>query len=53
MWLFLGSGFSGGKVCSHTAGRQKTIVWLSGDTEAETSGVVNTAGKQVHISAPA
>lgn len=46
MWLFLGSGFSGGKVYSHTAGSQKTIVWLSGDTEAETSGVVNRDGRE-------
>lgn len=36
MWLFLGSGFSGGKVCSFTAGRYK-----ANDTEAESSGVVS------------
>lgn len=36
MWLFLGSGFSGGKVCSLTAGRYE-----ANETEAESSGVVN------------
>lgn len=42
MWLFLGPGFSGGRVCCHTVARLKTNMGLSDELrQPKTPGVVD------------